>query len=110
MKIDILEEYPRGVGIEIAVRALNPQFIICDEIGSFAEASALLSVRNSGVPIIASAHGDDIQGLVSRPGIRELFDAGIFDSYIHLERHEGESKCSYEIIKREEVFAENDTS
>lgn len=110
LKLDILEEYPRGVGIEIAVRALNPQFIICDEIGSGAEAVALLNVRNSGVPIIASAHGDDVEGLVHRPGICELHEAGIFEKYIHLERREGETKCSYRIINKEDISRENDTS
>ncbi len=110
LKLDILEEYPRGIGIEIAVRALNPQFIICDEIGSNAEATALLSVRNNGVPIIASAHGDDALGLVHRPGICELHGAGIFENYIHLERREGETKCSYKIINREDISKKNDTS
>ncbi len=110
LKLDILEEYPRGVGIEIAVRALSPQFIICDEIGTGAEADALLYIRSSGVPIIASAHGDDAFGLVRRRGIRELHEAGIFESYIHLERREGETKCSYKIIRREDVSEKNDTS
>lgn len=110
MKIDIFEEYPRGVGMEIAVRAMNPQFIICDEIGSNAEAAALLSVRNCGVPIIASAHGDDICGLISRPGICELHNAGIFESYIYLQRREGESRCTYKIIKGKDTSDKNDTS
>ncbi len=110
LKIDILEEYPRGTGIEIAVRALNPQFIICDEIGSREEASALLSVRSCGVPIIASAHGDDIGELIQRQGIYELHEAGIFGSYIHLERGKGETVCRYKIIKREDVSPKNDTS
>lgn len=110
MKIDILEEYPRGIGIEIAVRTLNPQFIICDEIGSREEAAALLSARNCGVPIIASAHGDDAVGLVHRIGISELHEAGIFENYIHLERKRGDVKCNWEIIKREEVLGKNDTS
>lgn len=110
LKLDVLGEYPRGVGIEIAVRTLNPQFIICDEIGSDAEAAALLSVRSSGVPIIASAHGNDIKGLVRRSGIRELHEAGFFENYIYLHRRQGETKCSYKIINREDASEKNDKS
>ena len=110
LKLDILEGYPRGVGIEIAVRAMNPQFIVCDEIGSRSEASALLSAVGCGVPIIASAHGDDVSQLVRRPGICELHDAGIFERYIHLERGEGKTKCDFNIIKREDISEKNDTS
>lgn len=110
MKIDILEEYPRGTGIEIAVRTLNPQFIICDEIGSGEEAAALLSVRSCGVPIIASAHGDNIRELIMRKGIRELHEARLFGIYIHLRRAEGEKNCRYTVLKREDAEKTDDTS
>ncbi len=103
LKLDILEEYPRGVGIEIAIRALNPQFIICDEIGSKGEAAALLSARNCGVPIIASAHGENLNELILREGIAELHSAGIFGSYLKLERNEGETKCFCKMISREDI-------
>lgn len=103
MRLDILEHYPRGAGIGIAVRVLNPQYLICDEIGSRAEADAILAARNSGVPIIASAHGDCLSGLVERDGISELHRAGIFKSYILLERKNGSRSCTYSLTDRGEM-------
>ncbi|MEE0970428.1 MAG: hypothetical protein U0M06_13740 [Clostridia bacterium] len=96
LRADILDGYPRGLGIEIAVRSMNPQVIFCDEIGSGAEAKAILSARNCGVPIIASAHGRDVKELVRRDGIEELHRAGIFSNYVKIERNA--DKYSFEIF------------
>ena len=102
MRIDVLDGYPRGLGIEIAVRTLNPDVIVCDEIGSMLEASALMTARNCGVPVIASAHGDSARGLVCREGIAELHRSGIFANYVRLSRSRGSDKCiwSFEEIKQ----------
>ena len=56
LNLDLMSGYPRDIGIEIAVRTLGAQLIICDEIGSMADARATLGAANCGVPLIASAH------------------------------------------------------
>ena len=101
LRLDVLDGYPRGVGIEIAVRVLNPDYIVCDEIGTREEAKAILGARNSGVPIIASAHGDDAWGLIMREGIRELHEAGIFRNYVRLTRIG--KNCEYTLINRKDI-------
>ena len=103
LHIDILEGYPRGEGIEIAIRVMNPEYIICDEIGSRAEANAILAARNSGVSIIASAHGESAERLIEREEIAELHRAGIFENYLSLERKQGQSLCKYTLINRKNI-------
>ncbi|MBE6538212.1 MAG: AAA family ATPase [Ruminococcaceae bacterium] len=103
LRIDILDGYPRGEGIEIAVRTLNPDVIICDEIGSTEEAKALLSAQNCGVSVIASAHGESAEGIVKRSGISELHSAGIFKNYVILQRARESTVCSWTITERESV-------
>lgn len=83
---DILSGYPRAHGIGIATRTLSPEVIICDELGDAEEAKQLLTAQNTGVPIIASAHASNLTGLLSRPNIRMLHDAGIFSGYVGLSR------------------------
>ncbi len=83
---DVLSGYPRGLGMEIATRTLSPEVIICDEIGDMEEAKKILEMRNTGVPIIASAHGDSLTGLLRRPSIRLLHENGIFDGYMKIWR------------------------
>lgn len=55
----------------MATLSLSPQVIFCDEIGSEEEAEAVLHTQNTGVPLIATAHAYDIQGLMRRPVISE---------------------------------------
>lgn len=84
--VDLLSGYPRPLGIEIAVRTLNAELVVCDEIGGVDEARAVLAVQNCGVPLLATAHGIDIAGLLRRPGIRMMHDAGIFAHYVGISR------------------------
>ena len=84
--LDVLSGYPRRLGIEIATRTMNAQLIVCDEIGDYEEAMALVSSHNCGVPLIASAHAGSLSELLSRAGIRLLHEAGIFGAYVGISR------------------------
>lgn len=98
---DIFENYPKSLAIEIAVRTMSCEYIVCDEIGGYEEAKSLLSVQNSGVPIIATAHADNVIDLLLRPNIRILHEACVFDTYIGIKRTNNTVKFSY--TSREEV-------
>ncbi len=98
---DILVGYPKGKGIEIATRVLNPQLIVCDEIGDEREAEAILSAQNCGVPLLASAHADSLEGLLSRKGIKELHRGGVFSHYVGIRRERGRGDYLYEITERQ---------
>ena len=84
--ISTLINYPRKAGIEIAIRNLNPQIIICDEIGDEEEANSILKSQSSGVILIATAHARSITNLLSRDVIKKLHKAAIFDYYVGIER------------------------
>ncbi len=84
--LDILIGYPRDLGIEIAVRSLGAQLVILDEIGSPADAEAILNAANCGVPIVASAHADSLSEVLLRPAIRRLHEARVFSRYAGLTR------------------------
>ena len=85
--LDVLNGYPRDVGIEIAVRTLGAELIICDEIGAMADARATLGAANCGVPIIASAHASSLEELLERPAIKILHRAHVFKTYVGLSRY-----------------------
>lgn len=91
---DVLLGYPRSKGMEIATRTMSAQVIICDEIGTAEEAGAILSVQNSGVPLLASAHAGSFDGLLRRPNIKTLIDAGVFEKYIGITRNGGSFELS----------------
>lgn len=82
----VLSAYPRKEGIEIAVRSLGAELIVCDEIGNDGDADAILSASNCGVPMLASVHGASLQQLFSRDLLKRLHQAGVFRYYVGLER------------------------
>ena len=99
--IDILSGYPKGAGIEIAARTMNSQLMVCDEIGDSEEARAIIYAQNCGVPLLASAHGDNIVGLLSRPAIMELHRAGVFGTYVRIERGAAGGDYKYTVTTAE---------
>ena len=99
--IDVLEDYPKALGIEIATRTLSPQAVICDEIGDYDEADSILAVQSSGVPLIASAHGDSLEGVLMRPAISLLDRAGVFGAYIGIQRKKG--VYSYTVTRKKDT-------
>ncbi len=98
--LDVLSGYPRRDGVEIATRCLNAEVIICDEVGDYEEAMAIVASHNCGVPLIASAHASSVEGLLSRSGIRLLHEAGIFGAYVGIER-DVSGGFKYRIDRRE---------
>lgn len=89
LRMDILKGYPRERGIEIAVRSLGAQMIVCDEISNAADAEAILHAAGCGVPLLASAHGSNAESLLRRPVFAKLHRAGVFSHYIGIRRGYG---------------------
>lgn len=100
--VDILSGYPIGIGIEIAARTLNPQIIVCDEIGSSRQSASIISAHGSGVMLVASAHAGSIEELMRRPGIKILNKAGIFEYYVGITR-DLKGGFNYKITRRWEA-------
>lgn len=84
--MDVLSRYPRGEGIETALRVMSPQYIICDEITSAEEVRAIENAAESGVYIVASAHGETPGGIMKKPLLSPLISLGIFGLLAEVER------------------------
>ena len=83
--VDIMSGYPQAEGIRIATAFMNPQVIICDEIGSEEDALAIAQAQNCGVPLVATAHGASIDGILKRKGMAYLHSVGAFGLYVGIE-------------------------
>ena len=77
-RVDILGGYRRDEGIEIAVRTASPEVLFCDEVLTEGDHSALLLAVGAGITVVASAHGDSVEGVTSRRGMRPLIEQGAF--------------------------------
>lgn len=85
--LDVLSGYPRALGIGIAVRTLNAQVIVMDEIGGEDEADALIGAHRGGVPLLCSAHAASLDELLSRPGVRRPVESGLFRYCVGITRN-----------------------
>ncbi|MDE6746986.1 MAG: stage III sporulation protein AA, partial [Oscillospiraceae bacterium] len=63
---DVFDGCGKAEGISAAVRVMSPQIIVCDEIGSGEELSALREAASCGVCTAATAHAADMSDLYRR--------------------------------------------
>ena len=82
---DVYSSYPKNEAIELAVRTMSPQYLICDELGQ-RDAEVLLSTQSLGVPTVATVHAPSLEALMRRKIFKELDTCGLFSLYIGLSR------------------------
>ena len=87
-EVDILKGYKRKEGVEIATRTMSPDLIMIDEIGAD-DAEALMSVVKCGIPLVATAHAASFRELVTKPSLRGLLSASVFDIAVGIYYLEG---------------------
>ena len=86
---DILGGYPRAKGIEIALRTLSPELIICDEIGSREDVAAITDGLRAGVPLLVSAHAGSYDELCEKENVAPLIAGGAFSITVGLLSRDG---------------------
>ena len=85
---DELDGFAKSAGMMYAVRNLNPQVLVCDEIGSHEDIDAILHAMNAGIPVVATAHASAPDELLQRPRMEELLASGAVGKVIFLRRGE----------------------
>lgn len=80
-----LNGYPRSKGMEIAVRTMSCDVIICDEISTESDLSAVTEAYGAGVCIVASCHGNEKE-IFQRQLVRKAMAQRLFGIYYGLDR------------------------
>jgi len=109
---DVLNGYPKIIGIVHAVRGLSPKYIIIDEIGTEREAETIKWGLNSGVTFIATIHAGGVKDLTSRRGVMSLLEAGAFENAVFLDSgsNVGQVRGIYNVkslLKESDLQSEN---
>jgi stage III sporulation protein AA len=97
---DILHAFPKGIGIENALRTLYPDYIAFDEMG-YEEYSAIEKCIYSGVDIITSAHLGNKNEIPNKEHLRKLIKSGAVKNIVMLSCPAG---SGYEILSADEVI------
>ncbi len=85
---DVLDACPKAEGMEILLRAMNPEIIAVDEITAEEDLRAVLHAAHSGVSLLATVHAADAEELLTKPLFRSLRRLGVFQRVITVSRNE----------------------
>ena len=88
LKVDILSNVSKDIGMKMLVRSMAPDIICADEIGTKEDIEAIKYSITSGVKGIFTAHGDSINSIRKSPILKELFDLNMLDKIIILNRED----------------------
>ena len=89
IRTDVLDNCLKTEGMLMAIRSLSPEVLICDEIGTFEDIKALNTAFNSGVNIVVTVHGSNLEDIKARSVFNELFGLGIIERVIVLSSRHG---------------------
>lgn len=89
IRTSVYDGCAKSEGMIMAIRSMAPEVIICDEIGTYKDIDSLVLAYNSGVNIIATIHGNDIDDLYKRPVFNELLENKIIKRIVVLSNRRG---------------------
>ena len=62
-RTDVLDGCPKEIGMRMVLRSMSPQVIAVDELGKKEEFDMLLKMRDSGVAVLGTMHGESVAQL-----------------------------------------------
>ena len=86
---DVLDGVPKEKGILMALRAMSPKVIAFDEIGTRADAEAVLAAAFSGVSVITTTHGKNLGEIERKESLANLIKEKVFERFIVLSNEKG---------------------
>ena len=78
IRCDVYARCSKPEGIAMALRCMNPQILVCDELGTAEDAQAVAQGVASGVVFFATVHCDTLAGLHKKPPLAALLATGAF--------------------------------
>ena len=82
---DIINNISKSVGINMLIRSMGPQIIVCDEIGSREDIDAIERAALSGVKGICTTHASNIKEIKENPNLNKLIQSGLIQKIIVLD-------------------------
>lgn len=80
---DVFKAYPKTIGFSMALRAMSPEIIVCDEL-SPEDQKNINKALYCGIPVIASIHSSENE-LLQKKYILQLLNTGAFGNVIFLQ-------------------------
>ncbi|MEG1471682.1 MAG: ATPase, T2SS/T4P/T4SS family [Clostridia bacterium] len=85
---DVLDGCGKEAGLRWMLRGMSPDVLVTDELGSMSDAQAVLEAARSGVSVLATLHGRNLETAISGGALYHLAQNKVFSCYALLSEHE----------------------
>ena len=85
-RTDVLDRCCKPAGMRMMLRAMSPQVLAVDELGSEADFEAVKQAANCGCKILGTIHAGNLKELSQKKHLRAWVCGGIFERYVILEK------------------------
>lgn len=85
---DVLDGCGKEAGLRWLLRSLSPEVLVTDELSDTLDAQAALEAIRSGVSMLATVHGRDLDSVCGRNTLYPLIRDRAFERYAVLDVHE----------------------
>lgn len=92
IRVDVLENISKSIGIKMLVRTMAPKVVVADEIGCKEDIDAINYAFCSGVKGLFTAHGNSYDEFVKNPIMKEILELKIIEKLIFLDEEKGKIK------------------
>ena len=87
-RTDILDTCPKVEGMMMLIRAMSPEVLAVDEIGSEEDIRALHYAMNSGITMLVTVHGTSLDDIKRKPLFQKMTEEEWFRRYIVLKQED----------------------
>lgn len=88
-RTDVISNCPKYLGMEMLVRSMGLAVIATDEIGTNKDVESIEYASLSGVGLVFTMHGRNIDDILRKPGISKLVKEGTFQNIVTLSNKNG---------------------
>ena len=96
IRTDVLDGCPKQEGMMLLIRAMAPQVLAVDELGSEGDIRALQMASGCGCRLIATIHGESLEEIRRKKYMRDIMEDRLFERYLVLTKKNGQ--CQVEGI------------
>ncbi|MFK2824333.1 stage III sporulation protein AA [Bacillus sp. B190/17] len=89
LRTDVLDACPKAEGMMMMIRSMSPDVLIADEIGRAEDGQAVAEAINSGITLMATAHGWSYTEVIRRPIMQSIIESGAFERFVELFSKDG---------------------
>lgn len=82
---DVINNVSKSIGINMLIRSMGPQIIVCDEIGTKEDIEAIEKATLSGVKGIFTVHASNIKEIKENPNLSKLIQNKLIQKIIVLD-------------------------